>query len=267
MRAISVVIIAQNEAERIATAIRSAQRFADEILVVDGGSTDATGDRAQELGCVVLQNPWPGYAKQRNLGAARAAHPWIFMLDADEEVGDDLAASLNRWKAASSMDADAFAVRRVGDFLGRWLTGAAEHLVRLYHRDRFRIRDVPVHERPDTGDAPVHRLEGTLWHHGFRSIGDHIRRFEAYADLEARSAFERGQRFRLRRLVLRSPARFVQWYCWRGAARRGIPGLFVALLWIYYELAIHMKLYELGWRLANSGQDAAGSLAASAKHE
>jgi glycosyltransferase involved in cell wall biosynthesis len=248
MRAISVVIIAQNEAERIAVAIRSAQRFADEVLVVDGGSTDGTRERARALRCVVLDNPWPGYAKQRNFGAARAAHPWIFMLDADEEVGDDLAASLNQWKAASAKVAEAFEVRRVGDFLGRWLPGAAEHLVRLYHRERFGIRDVPVHETPDTGDAPVARLQGTLWHHGFRSIGDHIRRFEAYADLEAHTAFARGQRFALWRLLLRSPARFVQWYVWRRTAAQGVPGLFVALLWVYYELALHMKLYELEWR-------------------
>jgi glycosyltransferase involved in cell wall biosynthesis len=248
MHPISVVIIAQNEAERIARAVRSVQLFADEVVVVDGGSQDATRARAAELRCKVIENPWPGYAKQRNFGAARASHPWIFMLDADEEVGEDLAASINRWKTSVSPGAEAFEIRRVGDFLGRWLPGAAEHLIRLYHRDRFQIRDVPVHEGPDTGDAPVDRLDGTLWHHGFRSIGDHIRRFDAYTDLEARAAFDSGQRFRLWRLLLRSPARFFQWYFWRGAIRRGLPGLFVALLWIYYELALHMKLYELGWR-------------------
>jgi glycosyltransferase involved in cell wall biosynthesis len=248
MPQISVVIIAQNEAERIGTAIRSAQRFADEILVVDGGSTDATRERAEQLGCTIIQNSWPGYAKQRNVGATRAAHPWIFMLDADEEVGEDLAISLNQWKSLEPPGAGALEVKRVGDFVGRWLPGAAEHLVRLYNRDRFQIRDVPVHEGPDIGNSPVERLEGTLWHYGFRSVGDHIRRFDTYTTFEARAAFQRGERFRLWRLLLRSPARFVQWYFWRGTVWRGFPGLFAALLWVYYELALHMKLYELEWR-------------------
>src|SRR5207249_7818308 len=119
--AVSVVIIAQDEEPRIARSIESCRSFSDEILVVDGGSRDRTPEVARELGCRLVKNPWPGYVKQRNFGASAAANNWIFVLDADEVIGEDLQASLLNWKSTPPTDASAYTVLRIGDFLGRWL--------------------------------------------------------------------------------------------------------------------------------------------------
>jgi glycosyltransferase involved in cell wall biosynthesis len=248
MPEVSAVIIAKNEAERLEPCVRACHAFADEVVVVDGGSSDGTAEVAASLGCTVVENPWPGYGRQRNFGAERAAHDWVFWVDADETVGSDLAGAIQNWKHADTEQHAAFTVTRVGDFMGRWLEGKAERLVRLYDRRRCGVTEVPVHEKVDAGNEPVGHLEGTLWHYGFRSLSDHVVRFDRYTTLEAEAAWERGERFKLWRLLARPPARFGQRLILDGLYRKGVPGLAVCLLWVYYEIMRELKLCELQWR-------------------
>lgn len=248
-RTVSVVIIAQDEEGRIAQAIRSCAGFADEVVVVDGGSRDGTREAAAALGCTVHENPWPGYARQRNFGAEKALHPWILFLDADEIVGEDLAEAISRWKRDPDGQEEGFEIRRVGDFLGRWM--GSEHLVRLYDRRRHRVGDRHLHETVDVPREKLGRLEGTLWHHGFRSLSEHERRFGRYTDQEVDQALAENRSFSLSRLLLRPPARFVERYVVRGLWRKGIPGLAAALMWFNYEVMKELKLYERVRRLAD----------------
>lgn len=240
---ISVVIIAQDDEARIAAAIVSCKPFADEIVVVDGGSQDGTARVAELLGCKVLRNPWPGYAKQRNYGSAAAAHDWIFFIDTDEVVTDRLAESIRRIKKELADPAKAYAVFRMGDFLGRWLENG-EYLVRLYNRAQVRYAESLVHEKPDISGDRVVRLKGTLLHYGFRSVQDHVRRFNVYTDLEAEAARLAGRRFRWGRLLLRPPARFLHKYLLQGLFRKGVPGFAVAVFWAQYEFLVSLKQYE-----------------------
>lgn len=256
-RPISVVIIAQDEEERLAAAVRSCVAFADEILVVDGGSRDGTVALAGKLGCRVEGNPWPGYAAQRNFGAGRARHDWIFFLDADEVVGADLAEALKVWKAGPEPQEGSFAVHRIGDFMGCWIGG--HDLVRLYDRRLGRVGDALVHETIQIpGQAAPGRLTGTLWHHGFRSLSDHVVRFSRYTDLEARQDFAAGRRFSLARMLLRPPARFLQRWLLRGLWKRGVPGLAASLFWLWYEVLRELKLWELAWRARGETAPAPG---------
>lgn len=245
---LTTVIIAKDEAERITQCIESVAAVSDETLVVDSGSTDDTVAIAQGLGCRVLTNGWPGYGAQRNFGAARATHEWILWLDADERVGEDLGRSLADWKAGGGPPVRAFRVRRVGNFLGRWLPEAADWQVRLYDRRAFRVLERLVHERVDTGKESVAVLQGTLWHAGYRSIEDHVARFNRYTSLDARALAQEGRRFSLSRLLARPPLRFAQRYLLQRLYRHGVPGLAVALLWAYYEVLCGLKLMEVDRR-------------------
>lgn len=248
IRRLSVVIIAQNEEECIANAIKSCSAFADEIVIIDGGSHDQTIKIARELGCKVYSNPWPGYAKQRNFGAAQAIYDWIFFIDADEVVDEQLAASLIAWKNQPILEANAFSVHRVGDFLGKWLDSKPENHIRLYNKNVFKIKDVIVHETIDVGDEQVIHLPGVVWHSGFRNIGELVNRFNKYTDLDSQKAFVEGQKFSLVRLVLKPHAKFFQMYLWCGMYKQGLIGLFVAGLWSYYIFLKEIKLYELYWQ-------------------
>lgn len=250
MRQISVVIIAQNEQECIANAIRSCQPFADEIVVVDGGSQDDTPQIAENLGCRVFHNPWSGYSHQRNFGADRAVNDWIFFVDADEVIDEKLSSALLDWKRSPVLTANAFSAMRIGDFWDKWLDTRPEFHTRLYNKQVFRIKDVLVHEGPDIQDAPVVKLPGVIWHYGFRDISDLIIRFNRYTDLDAAQAHRNGQRFSLLRLLLKPPAKFMQQYLWYGMLRQGMAGFTLSVLWSYYIFLKEIKLYEIDWKIA-----------------
>ncbi len=251
-RQISVVIIAQNEQECIANAIYSCQPFADEIIVVDGGSQDETPQIAQKLGCQVYYNPWPGYANQRNFGADKALNDWIFFIDADEVIDPKLASNLLSWKRSPVLEANAFSAMRIGDFWNKWLDSRPEYHTRLYNRQVFRIKDVLVHEGPDIRDAPVVKLSGVIWHYGFRDVSDLVIRFNRYTDLDAQQAHRSGKRFSLLRLLIKPPAKFIQQYFWYGLFRQRLAGFSLAILWSYYIFLKEIKLYEITWKASQS---------------
>jgi glycosyltransferase involved in cell wall biosynthesis len=196
----------------------------------------------------VLENPWPGFGRQRNFGAEHATHDWLFWIDADEVAGADLARAIERWKDSTEKTPAALSVTRIGDFLGLWLEGKAETLVRLYDRRRCRVADVVVHETVQVDGHDVAHLSGTLWHYGFRSLSDHVTRFDRYTTLEAEAALDRGRRFSLWRLLLRPPARFALELIVRRLYRKGLTGFAVCFLWVFYEVMAELKLLELEWR-------------------
>jgi len=252
LRQISIVIIAQNEEECIANAIQSCQPFADEIVVVDSGSQDATVQIAQALGCQVYYNPWAGYSNQRNFGADKAQHNWIFFIDADEVIDNQLAIALLEWKQSPTIAANAFSAVRIGDFWDTWLDTRPEYHTRLYNKTVFRIKDILVHEGPDVKDAPVVKLPGVIWHYGFRDISDLVIRFNRYTDLDAQQAHHNGTRFSLLRLLLKPSAKFVQQYLWYGMFRQGMAGFTLSGLWSFYIFLKEIKLYEIDWKARRS---------------
>jgi glycosyltransferase involved in cell wall biosynthesis len=248
---ISTVIIAQNESECIANAIRSCIPFSDEIVVVDGGSQDDTVQIAETLACKVYHHPWSGYANQRNFGADQAEYDWIFFIDADEVVDQKLTEALLDWKQTPNLTANAFSALRIGDFWNRWLDSRPEAHTRLYNKQVFRIKDVLVHEGPNIGNAPVIKLPGVIWHYGFRDLSDLVIRFNRYTDLDAQQAHRNGQRFSLLRLLLKPSAKFLQQYLWYGLYRQGLAGFALAGLWSYYMFLKELKLYELDWQVTH----------------
>lgn len=241
---ISVVIIAQDDAVRIANAIQSCKVFADEIVVIDGGSKDNTVQVSESLGCSVFTNPWPGYAKQRTFGVQRASYDWIFLIDTDEVVDEELAADILKHKETLYDPAKAYSLFRIGDFLGKWMN-RGEYLVRLFNRRIYGITNSLVHEMPDVAEEHTVKLNGVLWHYGFRSISDHVMRFNKYTDLEAQTAYNKGRPFRITNLLFRPPARFVQKYFLHGLYRKGLAGFAVSFFWVMYEFLVCFKHYEL----------------------
>lgn len=247
MPAISVAIIAKDEVDKLRACVESCGVFADEVVVVDSGSTDGTQALARELGCVVVESEWKGYGPQRNVAAASAAHDWIFWIDADEVVSDELGTSLVAWKGGTGEGPSAFEVERVGDFLGRWVPGAAERMTRLYDRRVCRVSDDVVHERVIGCESPG-EVSGRLWHYGFRSLSDHTVRFDRYTTLEAEKAWEAGMRFSWTRLLWRPPARFLHVLFRRRMYREGAAGFAIAFLWLHYDAMRELKLREREWK-------------------
>lgn len=237
------MIIARDEVDHLERCVTSCLPFSDEVLVIDGGSSDGTQELAERLGCRVVENAWRGYSAQRNFGARAAVNDWIFSIDCDEVADPRLAASLQRAGARPAPAAAAYSVLRTNNFMGTWFPEAAEVKVRLYDRRRAAFTEREVHEVVDVPPTATETLDGTLWHHSHDDLDDATRRLNLYTSLEAGVA-ARERPMRVWRVFLRPTLRFGHRYLLERSYRHGWRGLFLALHWAYWELLREMKVYE-----------------------
>jgi glycosyltransferase involved in cell wall biosynthesis len=245
MPPLSVTIITLNEAEHIAAAIESAQ-WADEILVVDSGSTDGTIDIARAKGATVLCRDWGGYVDQKNFAAGRASHDWIFSLDADERIPPALAAEI-RQLLSSDPPLRAYRGPRVTFHLGRWIRTTdfyPDYQTRLYDRRAARWRGRYVHESV-AADGPVGRLQHDLEHYSFKNLRDQLDRVNLYTTLAAHQMFEAGRRTGPLDLTVHPPAAFLRNYVLRRGFLDGTAGLTISLVSAYSVFLKFAKLWEL----------------------
>jgi glycosyltransferase involved in cell wall biosynthesis len=242
---LTVTIITLNEAAHIGAAIDSAS-FADEILVVDSGSSDGTTDIARGRGVRVVAREWTGYVDQKNFAAAQASHDWIFSLDADERVPPALADEI-RGILAADPPYHGYRVPRVAFHLGRWIRTTdfyPDYQTRLYDRRFARWRGRYVHESV-TVDGPPGRLKNDLHHYSFRDLRDQIARINQYSTLSARQMYESGRRTGPVGILVHPPAAFLRNYVLRRGFLDGTAGLTISLMNAWSVGLKFMKLWEL----------------------
>jgi glycosyltransferase involved in cell wall biosynthesis len=237
---LTVVIPTRNEAGQIGACVRHLA-WADEVIVVDGGSSDGTVEEARNAGATVLEVPDVTIAAQRNTAIARARNRWVLALDADERVGPELAAELQRLAIDGGVAAGghtAYTVRRNNVYLGRRMRYAGwgdSWAVRIFQRDR-RFVEKRVHEGLEPV-ADVGRLAHPLEHTPYRDLAHHVRKLVLYAEWGALDMRDAGRRARVRDLVLRPPWQFFRTYVlqlgvlagWRGLVLCGLAGVSVFL--------------------------------------
>jgi len=247
---ITATIITLNEEENIGAACASVA-WADEVLVVDAGSTDHTCAIARACGARVVQRPWPGFARQKQFAAESATHDWIFSLDADERVSAELADSIARLRTLDEKAlADGYRIARRSFYMGRWIRGGGwypDYQLRLYHRARGRWQGAYVHEsvKMEAG-ARVETLRGDLLHYSIRDAAHHHRMIgERYAPLGARQMFEAGRRTSPLAIALAGPLAFVRSFVLKGGFRDGLAGYAIARFAAHHAFLKHLMLWEL----------------------
>lgn len=247
---ISATIITFNEAAHIRAACESVA-WADEVLVVDSESTDATREIAAECGARVITRAWSGFAAQKQFAAEAAAHEWVFSLDADERVSAELRAAIEDLLYTSDAQlSDGYRVARRSFYMGRWIRGGGwypDWQLRLYRRARGRWTGAYIHEsvKMDEG-ARVSNLSGDLLHYSVRDASHHHRMIgERYAPLAARQMFEQGRRTSPLRIAVASPAAFFRSYVLKGGFRDGLAGLAIARFAAHHAFLKNLLLWEL----------------------
>ena len=246
MHPLSILITTHNEAPNIERCLRSVA-WADDILVVDSFSTDATVALAQQHGARVEQRAYAGPADQKNWGIPRARHEWVLILDADEAVGPELATEIQTLLAQAEIPEEAFWIGRNNHFLGRrvrysgWQNDA---VVRLIHRDRARYDAKQVHEEIDTTDLRVGRLEGRLEHYTFRSLDHFLDKTRRYARWSAQDHAARTGRIGLFHLLVKPGFRFGKHYVLQGGFRDGRVGLVVSAVMAWGVFLRYVYLLE-----------------------
>lgn len=245
MPALTVTIITLDEADHIAAAIESVS-WADEVIVVDAGSTDDTVAIARAHGARTETRAWTGWVDQKNYAASLARNDWILSLDADERVTPALAAEI-RALLANEPRYRGYRIRRVTFHLGRWIRTTdfyPDCQTRLYHRRAARWRGRYVHESVRV-DGPVGRLQGELQHYSYKDLRDHLARIDRYTTLAARQMHESGRRAGPLDLLLHPPAAFLRNYLLRRGFLDGTVGLTLSMINAYAVFLKFVKLWEL----------------------
>ncbi len=244
---LSAAIITYNEADRIEACIRSVE-FCDEIVMIDAHSTDGTREIAAALGARVIERDWPGYRSQKEFAVASCRYDWVLCLDADERVSEALRAEIEQLRAAGFGGCAGCSIPRITDYFGRFLrhgNAYPDRLVRLFDRRCGGWVGREIHENTRVRGR-VRRLQGHLLHYPYRSLTDHERRMQRYAQLMAESMHASGRRAGLAAALLHAGWRFVRGYALRLGFLDGWRGLVFALVEASYVRQKYVKLNLLG---------------------
>ena len=179
---LSVVIISKNEEKFIADAVKSAL-FADEVLVLDSGSTDSTCAVAQQLGAKVLHQDWLGFGSQKNKAVNLAKNNWVFVLDSDERITAKLQSEI--LSTLQEPTADGYHTARLNNFFGkdiRYCGLYPDYSIRLFNRQKGKFNDVTVHESVQILGATA-KLKNHMLHLAFNTVSEFTDKQRKYAEL------------------------------------------------------------------------------------
>lgn len=224
---LSVIIITKNEAANIADCLDSV-RFADEIIVVDSGSTDQTREIAASRGAKVTLADWPGFGPQKNRALDLASCEWVLSIDADERVTPELAHEIQQELAHPR--ADAYKIARLSNFGGRWIRHCGwwpDHVLRLFKRGTARFKDVAVHESVQT-TSPVAVLNGHFQHYPYADLETYIAKINHYSSEAAAMMHARGKQTSILGATGHAVWTFIRIYIMRRGFLDGKEGFILA---------------------------------------
>jgi len=243
---LSVITLTYNEESNIADCLESV-RWADELIVVDSGSTDRTVEYARRATANVLSVTWQGYGATRNVALHHATGEWILWLDADERVTPELAAEIKETMVKNDAGVAGYSVPRRAYFLGRWIKHCGwypSRVVRLFRKTRGVFTENRVHEHLIV-DGPTVELQKDLLHFTDPDLHHYFTKFNAYTSLAAQDLKDKGRSFRLSNALLRPPFLFLKMYLVRLGFLDGVQGLILCALSSLYVFTKYAKLWEL----------------------
>lgn len=241
---LSVFLIVQNEEAYLAETLASLRGVADEIVVLDGGSTDRTVEIAEAHGARVEHRPFDDFGKQKQAALELTMGDWVLSLDADERLSPALAQEI-REVIADPHALDGYEIRRELIYLGhrlRWGGTQNDWVLRLARRHAARFSDALVHERLVV-EGRTGRLHGTMDHVKYLSLGEHIASIDHYTDLLARERLAKGQHFSMFHLV-RIPQEVWTRLLFKGGILDGRYGVIWAAMSAFYTFVKYAKLAD-----------------------
>jgi glycosyltransferase involved in cell wall biosynthesis len=245
---ISATIITCNEEQNIARAMESL-RCCDEILVIDSGSIDRTPEIAAKLGARVIESPWSGYARQKNLAAERASYDWILSIDADEALSEALEGEIWHIKKKGP-GYDAYTMPRLAQYLGRWILHSGwypDRKVRLYDRRKAEWAGEFVHESVQVHGSVGH-LQSDLLHFTCSSLSEHLKTMDRYTTLAAEQLVAQNKKIGWRHLVLDPGWTFWRTFILQRGFLDGVEGLTIAQMAALYNFVKYVKALNMSWR-------------------
>lgn len=241
---LSVTIITKNEEKNIQRCLNSV-KWADEIVVVDSGSTDKTVSICENFGCKVIKTEWKGFGKTKKFAVDNASYNWIFSIDADEEVTKELKDHIQ--KILSYPKARCYKLKRRSYYLGKKIQYCGwnnDYPLRLFNRKYGNFNEKIVHESVQL-TGRVDRIESELVHYTYPTLESHVNRMIKYAELSAKQKFKNGKSVTICGAIIRSLIKFIKMYFFQLGLLDGKHGLLLSLNSSYGVFLKYLKLWEM----------------------
>ena len=244
---LSLVVITLNEEDSIARCIGSVP-FADEIVVVDCGSSDSTASVAESCGAEVLFHEFQNFSTQKQWAIEQASGDWVLTLDADEYLSDELSAEISSIVKDESVHSGfslPFRIQYMGRLMrfGPW---SGEHHIRLFRKGQASFPDSGVHEGLEVSEGTAGDIrKGYVIHESYSSLRDQMEKMLQYSTLWAEEEFGKGRTSGPFRIIFRPSWRFLSAYLLRGGFLEGMPGLMSSIVAAYYVFLKWTMLYEM----------------------
>jgi len=244
---ISAVIITFNEERNIVRCLQSLEGIADEIVVVDSFSADATLELCKPFNATILQHPFGGYRQQKSWACEQASHDYILSLDADEQLSEELRQSI--LKVKKEWKADGYYFNRLNNYLGKWIRHSGwypDAKLRLWDRRKGAWSGVNLHESVKMNEkATVTKLDGDLLHFSYYSIQQHLDQVNKFTEISAKEGFDNGKRTSILLAILKSIWKFKRDYIFKLGFLDGYYGFIICTLSAHSLFVKYIKMREL----------------------
>lgn len=240
---LSVVIITKNEQENIARCLTSVQ-WADEIVVLDNGSTDRTPEICHHFNCKFIETKWLGFGLTKKLAVDSAVHDWIFSIDSDEQVSEELKLSIQN--ILKKPDYNGYRIKRISFYLGKKINHCGwerDYPLRLFNRTVGNFNEKPVHESVVI-PGRIGKIEAPLFHHSYPTIASHIIKMNRYAELAAQESFQKGKSSTVLSAIFRGLFKFIKMYFLQRGFLDGRVGFILCCNSAFGVYLKYIKLWE-----------------------
>jgi glycosyltransferase involved in cell wall biosynthesis len=247
MPALTAILISYNEELDLPRALASLAGIADEIILVDSGSTDRTCEIARSSGARVYTRKLDSFAGQKNYAASLSSNDWILCIDCDHELSGELRASILAWKQQTP-EKNGYEILLLTNYLGGWIRHSGwypEFKILLYLRGKGTFVSA-LHERVQLEGAPG-RLNGHLFHYTIRSLAEHRAKLDTMSTMAAEDLFARGRKSWRAAMIFATPWTVIQRLIFQLGVLDGCRGWLIAWLSGKY---IYLKYRKLGRLLA-----------------
>lgn len=242
---LSVIIITKNEQDNIENCLESV-KWADEIIVVDSGSTDKTEEICKKYTDKFYVKDWPGFGVQKQRALELASYEWVLSIDADERIMSELREEIITVVKADSTHSG-YEIPRLSHYLDKGIRHAGwypDYTLRLVKKDKSHFSEDIVHERLIV-DGEVGRLSHHFMHFPYQNIAHHLQKLNQYSSLSAQKMFDGGKRVGWIKVFVKTLFGFFRAYILRKGFLDGWAGLVVSLstaLSVYFK---YIKLKEM----------------------
>ena len=245
---LTVIIPCKDEEKNIRQCIESALKVADEVLIADSGSTDATLEIVRQMGPYrIIEREYVNSGDFKNWAIPQATHPWVMILDGDERISDDMAVEI-RQLLSETPQCDGYWVYRTNYFMGHRIRFSGWHndkVMRLFRRDQGFYAGGTDHAEVTIRSGRVGALKHRMLHFTYWNYDQYFNKFQRYTTYQAEKWDREGKAFSARKMLFNMPARFLYNYIFRLGFLDGVAGLQVCLLTGFYSFMKQARLWQL----------------------